>query len=46
MATKSNYELLLQCFFSEQMSVAQLQRHMDDDAVFRAWFSRRMPART
>ncbi len=45
MATESRYELLFQCFISEQMSMAQLERHMDDDSVFRAWVSRRMRTR-
>lgn len=42
MPTESRYELLFQCFLSEQMSMAQLECHMNDDAVFRAWVSRRM----
>lgn len=37
MATESRYELLFQCFLSEQMSTTQLERHMDEDSVFRAW---------
>lgn len=45
MATESNYELLYQCFLSEQMSTAQLERHMEDDKVFRAWVARRMRRR-
>lgn len=45
MATESRYELLFQCFISEQMSMAQLERHMGDDSVFRAWVSRRMRTR-
>lgn len=45
MATESRYELLLQCFLSDQMSMAQLERHMDDDSVFRAWVARRMRTR-
>lgn len=43
--THTSYELLFQCFLSGQMSAAQLEVHMGDDEVFRAWVGRRMAAR-
>lgn len=33
----NNYALLLECFRSGQMSHAQLEQHMRDDAVFAAY---------
>lgn len=33
----NNYEMLLACFRSGQMSAAQLQEHMREDAVFAAY---------
>ncbi len=36
----NRYELLLACFRSGQMSDAQLQEHMREDAVFAAYVKR------
>ena len=33
----TNYSILLACYRSGQMSAAQLQEHMRDDAVFAAY---------
>lgn len=33
----SNYDALLQCYRSGQMSEAQWQQHLHDDEVFRKW---------
>jgi hypothetical protein len=41
----ATYELMFQCYVSGQMSVAQLQAHMGDDEVFRAWLERHMAVR-
>lgn len=45
MASETNYELLFECFTSGQMSRAQLERHMNDDEVFRAWVDKRVGER-
>jgi hypothetical protein len=45
MADCTSYELLFHCFLSGQMSASQLELHMGDDDVFRAWVGRRMAAR-
>lgn len=36
------YDLLLACFRSGQMSAAQLQEHMREDAVFAAYVRREL----
>jgi hypothetical protein len=36
------YAALLACFTSGQMSEAQLQEHMREDAVFAAWVRRQI----
>lgn len=33
----SNYELLWECYQSEQMTFSQLEKHMIDDPEFRVW---------
>jgi hypothetical protein len=45
MESETNYELLFECFTSGQMSRAQLERHMADDEVFRAWVDKRVKVR-
>lgn len=45
MSRETNYELLFACFTSGQMSAAQLDGHMNDDEVFRAWVDKRIEAR-
>ncbi|MCS4090031.1 hypothetical protein [Rhizobium sp. BK176] len=45
MANETNYELLFECFTSGQMSRAQLERHMTEDEVFRAWVDKRVKDR-
>jgi uncharacterized protein YfaT (DUF1175 family) len=39
---RDRYELLFQCYLSEQMSEAALSSELKADDVFRAWFDRRM----
>ncbi len=41
----NGYEMLYECYLTGQMSERQLQAHLDQDEVFRLWFSRRMRAR-
>lgn len=38
----SHFELLLACFLSGQMSEAQMQEHMRDNAMFAAWMRKRV----
>lgn len=38
----SQYELLYQCFITEQMSLAQMQEHMAADDVFRRWMDKKI----
>lgn len=40
----STYGLLLDCYLSGQMSLAQFERHKADDEVFRTWAERRLTA--
>lgn len=39
---RDRYELLFQCFLTEQMSEAALSEELKADDVFRLWFDRRM----
>lgn len=39
------YELLYQCFLTDQMSAAEIQAHMKADEVFRRWVERRIKER-
>jgi hypothetical protein len=39
---RDRYELLFQCFLSEQMSEAALCDELKADDVFRLWFDRRV----
>jgi hypothetical protein len=41
----SGYEMLYECYLTGQMSERQLQAHLDEDEVFRLWFTRRTRAR-
>lgn len=41
-ATTPEYEALLACYRSEQMSAAQLHAHMDDDPDFETFVRSRM----
>ena len=33
----TNYELLWECYRSEQMTFSQLEQHMNEDPEFKAW---------
>ena len=44
-AERDTYEMLLACYLSEQMSEAQLEAHMREDEVFRAWAARKLEER-
>jgi hypothetical protein len=39
---RDRYELLLQCYLSEQMSERALTAELDADHVFKVWFEKRM----
>lgn len=45
MVFSGKYELLMQCFLSGQMTQARLDRHMQDDEVFKSWVSRYLAKR-
>nr|WP_250808162.1 hypothetical protein [Neorhizobium tomejilense] len=44
-SASSNYDILFQCFVSGQMSDAQLQQHMREDQIFKAWVDRKLRER-
>jgi hypothetical protein len=39
---RDRYELIFQCYLSEQMSETALSEGLNSDDVFRLWFERRM----
>jgi hypothetical protein len=39
------YELLLQCWLSDQMTLPQLTRHLEEDTAFADWFTSAAQAR-
>jgi hypothetical protein len=41
----NRYDLLLQCFLTEQLSAAQLQEYMKADDVFRLWVEKKLKER-
>lgn len=41
----TEYGLLLACYLSGQMSLAQFERHKADDAAFAAWAESALAAR-
>lgn len=44
--TGTNYEALVQCYLSEQMSLEQLYKHFEEDPGFEEWFMERLNERT
>jgi hypothetical protein len=42
----TNYEALVQCYLSEQMTLDQLYKHFDEDPGFEIWFMERMNERS
>jgi len=38
----NNYELLWECFMSEQMTIAQLEQHMVEDPEFKTWIQNKL----
>ena len=40
-----DWEVLEQCWLSEQMSTDELLKHFNNDSAFHEWFHKRMAAR-
>lgn len=38
----SNYNLLWECFMSDQMTAMQLEQHMKDDPEFKTWVENKL----
>lgn len=38
----NNYELLWECYISEQMTFSQLEQHMNEDPEFKEFVMKRM----